>query len=343
MARQADLSTCIQVTCVQVTVFFHLGCVRKKEAGLDVTKSRLLCRNVLNYILLFPLVGVLLPSTLAMANWFSESLFIPKDLERPLYLVKVAKQKYGDDIFVLGATQAELDKFWNHDVKYRAISIDEQPSRKGRTIVDIDTKSHINNREEDENLNAPDRNDVFEITSKTGSSQSTTKTYRLQFGETYTFQVGGSLDLKPQFFNVAGGGIGISGSRTKQTSKQETKDATENETLTQEYQLVEKLVVPPKTKVTATIKSYAVTYELGQSVTEVSAPKNSFIPVHYRTMLSRRWTGGILVTTGYITARELFQGRPKFRVKDGMVYFEEQAKGSYIGEEVEISKEKENV
>ena len=339
MARQADLSTCIQVT-----VFFHLWCVRKKEAGLDVTKSQLLCRNVLNYILLFPLLGVLLPSILAMANWFSEFVS-PKDLERPLYLVKVAKQKYGDDIFVLGATQAELDKFWNHDVKYRAISIDEQPSRKGRTIVDIDTKSHINNREEDEDLDAPDRNDVFEITSRTGSSQSTTKTYRLQFGETYTFQVGGSLDLKPQFFNVAGGGIGISGSRTKQTSKQKTKDTTKNESLTQEYQLVEKLVVPPKTKVTATIKSYAVTYELGQSFTEVSAPKNSFISVHYRTMLSRRWTGGIFVTTGYITARELFQGRPNFQEKEEieMVYFVEEAKVSYIGEEVEISKEKENV
>ena len=266
--------------------------------------------------------------------------WLPKGMKRPLYLVKVTKLKYGDDIFVLGATQAELDRFWNHDVRYRAISIEEKPKPQGRTIVDIDTKTHINFREEDGEVDAPDRNDVFEITSKTGSSQSNTKTYRLQFGETYTFQVGGSLELKPQFFNVAGGGIGISGSRTKQTSKQETSETAKNESLTQEYQLVEKLVVPPKTKVTATIRSYAVTYE-GKSTTEVSAPKTSFIKVRYRTMLSRRLTGGVFVTKGYITARELFQERPDFREDEEMVYFVEKTKVSYIGEEVEISKKKE--
>ena len=273
-----------------------------------------------------------------MERWFGSF----KDLKRPLYLVKVVELKYGNDIFVLGATQAELDRFWNHDVRYRAVEIREEPTPKGRTIVDIDTKSHINCREEDGEVDAPDRNDAFEITSKTGSSQSNTKTYRLQFGETYTFQVGGSLELKPQFFNVAGGGIGISGSRTKQTSKQETSETAKNESLTQEYQLVEKLVVPPMTKVKATIRSYAVTYE-GESVTEVSAPKNSFITVCYRTMLSRRLTGGFFVTTGYITARELFQGRPNFREEEEMVYFVEETKVSYIGEEVEISKEKEKV
>ena len=261
--------------------------------------------------------------------------------QRPLYLVRAAKAKYGQDIFVLGATKRELATFWEDTVNYRAIEISEEPTPKGRTIVDIDTKSHLNDREEDEEVDAPDRNDQFEITSKKGSAHSNTKTYQLKFDEAYTYQVGGSLELKPQFFNMAGGGIGISGSRTKQTSRGMTSGSTSEETLSQEYQLVEKLVVPPKTKVKATIKTYAVTYE-GKSVTEVSAPKWARIPVHYRTMLSRQ-LGGILITTGYITARELFRARPNFREEEEMVYFVEETKVSYLGEDVQILKEKQKV
>ena len=226
--------------------------------------------------------------------------------QRPLYLLRAAKAKYGQDIFVLGATQLELARFWEGTVNYRAIEISEEPTPKGRTIVDIDTKSHLNDREEDEEVNAPDRIDHFEITSKKGNTHSNKKTYQLKFDKTSTYQVGGSLELKPQFFNMAGAGIGISGSLTKQTSRGITSESASEETLSQEYQLIEKLVVPPKTKVKATIKTYAVTYE-GKSVTEVSAPKWARIPVHYRTMLSRQ-LGGILITTGYITARELLFG-----------------------------------
>ena len=93
--------------------------------------------------------------------------------------------------------------------------------------------------------------------------------------------------------------------------------------------------------VKATIKTYAVTYE-GKSVTEVSAPKWARIPVHYRTMLSRQ-LGGILITTGYITARELFRARPNFREEEEMVYFVEETKVSYLGEDVQILKEKQKV
>ena len=191
---------------------------------------------------------------------------------------------------------------------------------------------------EDEEVDAPDRNDQFEITNKKGSSHSNKKTYQLKFDESYTYQVGGSLDLKPHFFNMAGSGIGINCSRTKEKSQGLTSGSEENETLSQEYQLVERLVVPPKTKVKATIKSYAVTYE-GKSVTEVSARKWAHIPVRYRTMLSRQ-LGGILITIGYITARELFRGRPNFREEEEMVYFEEETTVSYLGEDVEIVKEK---
>ena len=258
--------------------------------------------------------------------------------QRPLYLVRAAKAKYGRDIFVLGATQSELAGFWEDAVNYRAIKISEEPTPKARTIIDIDTKSHLNDREEDEEVDAPDRNDQFEITSKKGNTQSNTKTYQLKFDESYKFEIGGSLNLKPQFFNMAGGGIGISGSFTKEKSQGLTSGSEQNETLSQEYQLVEQLVVPPKTKVKATIKSYAVTYE-GKSVTEVSAPKWARIPVHYRTMSSRQF-GGILITTGYITARELFRGRPNFREEEEMVYFVEETTVSYLGEDVEIVKEK---
>ena len=94
--------------------------------------------------------------------------------QRPLYLLQAAK--YGQDIFVLGATQRELARFWEGTVNYRAIEISEEPTPKGCTIVDIDTKSHLNDREEDEEVNAPDRNDQFEITSKNGSAHSNKKT-----------------------------------------------------------------------------------------------------------------------------------------------------------------------
>ena len=138
-----------------------------------------------------------LPQNLSWLQRLAKSyniIYSPEVLDlhqRPLYLVRAAKAKYGQDIFVLGATQWELARFWEDTVNYRAIEISEEPTPKGRTIVDIDTKSHLNDREEDEEVDAPDRNDQFEITSTKGSTHSNTKTYQLKFDETYTYQAGG--------------------------------------------------------------------------------------------------------------------------------------------------------
>lgn len=269
----------------------------------------------------------------------------------PKYIADAAKIKYGRHIFVLGAAQKDIDTFWKHvgyavypDCKLSA------PVEKGRTIVDIDTKCHINDSikeleggDDGESKTKPDDwYDDFQITSKKSKGEVRTKSYSLEITKTTQKQIGGNLKIaSPSFFNVAGGGIapelGINANYSKLSSKSEKSEESRNETLTQEYEVVDTLKVPPRTKVSVRITTYAVTYESEVKI-QLTVDTKSGIPIKYRTPVLRL-LGGLITAGGILTAKEIFANENDLTDDGANITFSRMSKVSYLGEEVEIVKD----
>ena len=268
----------------------------------------------------------------------------------PDYIIDAMKKKYGRDIFVIGVSSQQLSAFLN-GMSYHTIGT-TRPVEVGRSVVDIDCKSHTNtakeNGEVDEHSDKKpeDWYDEFEITSKKDSSQKKSKSYNLTLESSTTKSIGGNLGIKvggSGFFNMAAaptaeGTAGISGSYSKTTTQTSTKEKSEEESLSHGYEVVDSLKVPPKTKVVAMITTWAVTYE-STTTTEVTVDTTHVLPVRYRTMFSRQ-LGGIITSTGMLTAQDLFGEEDGFKCGEYLVTFRQQGKISYLGEEVEVVKQK---
>lgn len=255
----------------------------------------------------------------------------------PHYLETVAKQKFGDDIFVLGATFYELIGFWNL-VQRNALSI-SLPEEVGRTVVDIDSKCHDNTSQ---GCQEPDE---FKLTSttKAKATKTSSTSYQLKLTAGTENQIGGNLHFKvggPAFFNCASGGLTAGGSRKVTGIQEETLGRSSNYTqsLSQTYTIEEGLKVPTSTKVRALIKTWAVTYE-ADTVVKLAIDAKATIPVRYRSKISRKYFGGIIVKEAKITAKELFKGEDNYNIVDDILTFTRNGKLSYLSEEVEIRKE----
>ena len=262
----------------------------------------------------------------------------------PGYIKEATKKKYGEDIFVIGVSSQELSAFLN-GMSYHMIET-TRPVEVGRSVVDIDCKSHTNTAEEKEDGGGNDKKpedwyDEFEITSSKNKGQTKSKSYQLNWESSKTKSVGGNLGLNvggAGFFNMATATAGVSGSYSKTTTQSDSKQQAQEESLTQSYAVVDTLMVPPKTKVVAMITTWAVTYE-SATTTEVTVDTTQVLPVRYRTMFSRR-LGGMFTSTGVLTARDLYEEEEDFKCDDYMVTFKRQGKISYLGEEVEVVKQK---
>ena len=266
---------------------------------------------------------------------------------------RLVKQKFGVSIFVLGSTLEEIRNFWRH-VGYRAEGTISEPREVSRTIVDIDSKSHGNYaRQEggDDESHDKDRPmdwyDEFVITSKKGLDVHKNKSYTLQMTESHGFKIGGNIGLKadPGFFNLAGGGVapelGINASYNQQKTENKTLHESRDTKLSQAYEIVDKLHIPPKKKVEAQITTWAVTYEADTNLV-FTVDANLALPVRYRSHISRV-LGGYFLSTTYILARDLFEGEQGFQVVNENVKFTRDAKVSYISEQVEIRKKKDDL
>lgn len=265
----------------------------------------------------------------------------------PDYIINAMKKKYGQDIFVIGVSNQQLSAFLN-GMSYHTIET-TRPVEVGRSVVDIDCKSHTNTAKEndgDPDKKPEDWYDEFEITSKKDSSQKKSKSYRLTFESSTTKSIGGNLGIKvggSGFFNMAAapsaeGTAGVSGSYSKTTTQSTSKENHEEEELSHGYEVVDSLKVPPKTKVVAMITTWAVTYE-STTITEVTVDTTHVLPVRYRTMFSRR-LGGMFMSTGMLTAQDLFGEEEEFKCEEYLVTFRQRGKISYLGEEVEVVKQK---
>lgn len=272
--------------------------------------------------------------------------------KKPKYLVDVAKRKYGQSIYVVGATYESIRDFWS-SINQHTLST-TLPEEVGRTVVDIDSKCHLNQSDGRELAESglglkekpEDWYDKFEIISRKGKNESTSKSYQLQLMSSKQTQFGANLNFKvggAGFFNMASGvspevGGGGFYNRTKTEGETKTETDTHQEALSQEYQVVDRLKVPPRTKVRAKIVTWAVTYESKTRI-KLWIDAEAFISVRYRTRFAQIM-GGVCTSVGRITAEDLFVGEEEYKSEDGIVTFERDGQISYLGEEVEITKEK---
>lgn len=207
-------------------------------------------------------------------------------------------------------------------------------------MVNISCKSHANHAHgrAGEGEKPSDWYDEFEITSTKGASETRSSSYQLQLTTSKETQIGANLSFDvggSGFFNLSGGG---SATKTKTETKQTSESQTKEGGMSQEFQLVDRLKVPPRTKVKAKIITWAVTYE-AKTRTKLSIDADEYVPVRYHTKLSQKF-GGLCTKVGQITAEDLLANEEKFESKNGVVSFEHDGKISYVGEEVEIIKEK---
>ena len=270
----------------------------------------------------------------------------------PAYIQLAAKRKCNlEGIFIVGVPNEDLQQF-KSSMKYHALVI-HVPEEKGRAVVAIDSRCHsntadfkkttegVNRHLDDEEEDKPDDwYDQFEITSKQDVGKQSRKTYQLELGSSTT--KGANFNFKVSgagFFNSVAPSLGAGGSYSKTTSQTQTISDGTSQSISQGYEIVDKLMVPPKTKVKARITTWAVTYE-SKTVTEVTIDAKAFVKVRYRTRLSRNLVGGIFMKRVKISAKELFRNEMDYKCEDDVVSFKREGVISHLGEEVEILKER---
>ena len=258
----------------------------------------------------------------------------PEEYENPPYLINAACRKYGHGVLLIGAVESELREFWrNVEVKASNSGYQEEPPQEvTRQVVDISAKEHVNyGTEEDE----------VEVLNNQEETRTEHKSYSLSFEKSWEF--GGNIDVGASFFNafgVGGPSIGLGGSvkRTKKTFQDLTRQ--EERSLSQQYSLTGKIKVPPKTKLSVTITTYAVNYKANLKAV-FAVPMSNVIPFYYKSGLGKLCCAGIGPTCrklGYITAEELFQGQNEYSVDGGNITFSRETELSYLAETIEMYK-----
>ena len=237
----------------------------------------------------------------------------------PSYVDRAAKEKYGRNIQIVGAPKSEINAFWKN-IRYSASKFECKPKEVGRSIVDINSKTHTNHG---------DKVDEIDVTSEKSKAQKKSKSYQLQLGKEWDYQVGGSVSLNAIFFNASAGG-----SVNRNSYKKASRERRNEETLTQDFQLKGSVKVAPKSKVIVMISTWSVTYQ-ADMITKVSSSTGNKIAVRYKIL------GGLCTKVGEISAADIFKHETNFETAGTQVYFDRKSTISYLGEEVEVIKNEE--
>ena len=243
---------------------------------------------------------------------------------------RLAKERYGPGIFVVGSTLKEIREFWKF-IGYEVVNSIETPHVVGKAKVDVGCKTYRNGSQADDET----------VKSKINSNNlqlSKPKPVTLQVPKMQGFHIGGSTGLSadPGFFNLAEG-AGIEAEKGFNSS-QGFHQVENEESLSQGYMFKESLKVPPGRNVQAKITTWAVTYE-ANTITKFSVDAYATLPVLYRSRMARL-LGGCFISTGYLTAIDLFADEDNFQFDsmENTVTFTRSGKVSYLGEEVDIKK-----
>ena len=229
-------------------------------------------------------------------------------LVRPEYVIQAAKRKYKTSSrSIHGAFEFDVKWFWSVG-SLVALRIDP-PTVVGRYFVDVEVKEVINNGSQPK-----------EVEINTLHAQSQEKTYRLSQSRYAVF--GGNLIgcISADFFQMAP--IKLSSVNFEGTTLRLSKG----------YGSSCKVLLPPMSKVTATITTRAIAYQ-ASTLVQVTFPRYADIGIRHKSCL------GLFTVTGDLSPREVlaYNGVEDLKVTESQVSFQEPRTLSYMGEVVEMN------
>lgn len=259
-------------------------------------------------------------------------------------LEQASKIKYGRRIRLLStpATDAELERFWNN-LRVSIRPVDTEPREVGRSIVDITTKDYTNGgSEKDES--------TIELSKPAGIAKGSSAEWYVKKGLSWSVSSNvGSNIMRLAAMVPVSGTVGAVGLITKQRLEEDSIGQTLGaDSLMLQYKKQEKVVVPPHSKVTVTITSYAIRYSFNYTL-QLSALATDAISIQFRTPFQDFLAGccccccccaGCCKSMGFITARELLTAMqlPGYSEGSGWVHFIQDGVLSWVGDAVEVQK-----
>jgi len=253
------------------------------------------------------------------------------DYRKTEIIERLTKERYGPGIYVIGCKLQEIRAFWTF-IGYEVVNSIEEPQIVGKAKVDVGYKTYQNYSPADNEAV------VSKMNSNNNQRVPKPKSVTLQVPKTQAFPIGGSTGLSadPGFFNLAeGAGIGA---KEGFTSSHGFHQVDNEESLSQSYMYKEVVNVPPGVNVKAKVTTWAVTYE-ANTITKFTVDAHAMLPVRYRSRISRL-IGGCFMSTGYLTAIDLFEDEDNFQFDsmENIGTFTRKGRVSYLGEEVDVQK-----
>ena len=255
-------------------------------------------------------------------------------------LEEAARIKYGRRISFVWTpeTDAQLKHFWDN-LRISIRPVDTEPREVGRSIVDITTKDYVNSGSESDES-------TVEIYKPAGIAKGTSAEWYVQNGLTWgvSSTVGTNIMRLAALVPVRGT-VGAVGSITNRRLEEEALGHTLSaDTLSFTYKREEKIVVPPRSKVTVTITSYAIRYSFHYTL-QLRALQSEAISIKFRTPFQDFWGScldllGCCRSSGFITARELLTASllPGYGEESDWVHFTQDGVLSWVGDGSKVQK-----
>ena len=251
-------------------------------------------------------------------------------------LLNAARIRFGSGVKLVDTANAkiQLEQFVS-DLQFTVVSSSPEPSKTRPTIIDLTSKEFVN----------------FEGKENDESIVRVVKNSPITDGIRYKFFIteGVSLDHKRNLgFQIVS--LSMAGGYMRVGTNEETTDRRYNEDLQIHYSHEEKLIIPPRVKVTAVIKTYVTKHKQDYTL-EFRIRKNRCITVNYLTKCQQRLRYCCCFCCcrshiGHIFAADLLQTLPNFRQDDdrkGYCYFTLDGVLTWIGEGCSVEKSEQPV
>ena len=269
---------------------------------------------------------------------------------KPNYICEAARRKYGRRIQILGITKEEENRLWK-EINVRAVSTGKL-QRKNATVVDVKTMSLVNKTSSENNWESMEKESAtcayneVEIGSQSQNNQASQKTLQIQLGNWSNGEIGDLVDMKlseASYYNSSAAPITFeTGVLDKSKDRKDDADLEKKCALDKDYHVMEKLKVPPKTKLTAKILTKAVTYEV-RMVTELRIDANTTLPLRFKGRFEKQLGSFCTATIRPLSAKDLFCNEAGFKVIDDVITFTREGTVTYVSEEVEIITDMEEI
>ena len=269
---------------------------------------------------------------------------------KPNYICEAARRKYGRRIQILGITKEEENRLWK-EISVRAVSTGKL-QQKSVTVVDVKTMSLVNKNSTENNCESFEKESAaanayneVEIGSRSRNNQASQNTLQIQLGNWSNGEIGDLVDMKlseANYYNSTAAPIMFKTGVLDKSKERKDDDLEEKAVLDKDYHVMEKLKVPPKTKLTAKILTKAVTYEV-KMVTELRISANTTLPLRFKGRLEKQLGSLCTATIRPLSTKDLFCNEARFKMVDDVITFTREGTVTYVSEEVEIITDMEEI